>query len=242
MKLTCSVVEDLLPSYYEGACSKVSRELVEEHLKECEACQRVLDVMEGEELLPPEEEKEERELRSLAHWWKKKNHLNAIVYTMFLVVILGVGYYFATWYVDVTIAADKIEISHVYQMPDGRITFNLFVEGGYDFQHAEKGENGELYIIPKRSFPGTPDRGNPLWWNHYMDFYPAGIEREPSSPMSYFEPDEEITAVYVGPVGKGILVWQEGDEVPKATQEWEELIARYYAGDSQKYYETVSKD
>lgn len=79
-----------------------------------------------------------------------------------------------------------------------------------------------------------------MWWNQHFDFYPAGSERDPADPLPCFDMDVEITAVYVGPVGKGILVWQEGDEVPKATQEWEELIARYYAGDSQKYYETVS--
>lgn len=241
MRLTCSVVEDLLPSYYDGACSKVSRELVEGHLRECEACQRLLNTM-GEEFLSTEETEEEKELRSLAHWWKKKDHLNAIVYTMFLVILLGVGYYLATWYVDVTIPADKMEISHIYQMPDGRITFNLFVEGGHDFRHAEKGENGELYIIPKRSFPGTPDRGNSVWWNYYMDFYPAGSEKDPSSPMAWFEMDEEITAVYVGPVGDGLLVWQEGDEVPVAPKEWEELISRYYTSPSIEYHEYVSKD
>lgn len=244
MRLPCDLIQDLLPLYHDEVCSQTSRDRVEEHLRECPACQKVLDAME-EDLLPQAEQEEEKELRPLAEWWqkqKKKNHLNAIVYTMFLVILLGVGYYLATWYVDVTIPADKMEISHIYQMPDGRITFNLFVEGGHDFRHAEKGENGELYIIPKRSFPGIPDRGNSVWWNYYMDFYPAGSERAPSSPMAWFELDEEITAVYVGPVGDGILVWQEGDEVPMAPKEWEELISRYYTSPSIEYHEYVSKD
>ena len=245
MRITCDLIQDLLPLYHDEVCSQTSREAVEEHLADCTACQKVLDAMEGE-LLTLEEEVEEKELRLLAEWWqkqKKKNHLNAIVYTVFLVVILGVGYYFATWYICLPISADKIEVSHIYQLSDERISFNAYVEGDCSSWYFEQDEDGTVYVIPKRRFPGVPDGGkNPMWWNQYFDFYPSGSERDPAEPWPSFDMDVEITAVYVGPVGKGILVWQEGDEVPKATQEWEELIARYYAGDSQKYYETVSKD
>ena len=33
---TCEIVRDLLPLYIDGVCLEGSRELVEEHLKECE--------------------------------------------------------------------------------------------------------------------------------------------------------------------------------------------------------------
>ena len=244
MRLPCDLIQDLLPLYHDEVCSQTSREAVEDHLQDCPACQRVLDTM-GGELLTPAEKEEEKELRPLAEWWqkqKKKNHLNAIVYTMFLVIILGVGYYFATWYISIPIPADQIEISHVYQLSDGRISFNAYVEGGCYSWYMEQDEDGTMYIIPKRRFPGISDGGNSLWWNNNMDFYPAGSDRGPSSPLANFEPDAEITAVYMGPAGKGILVWEEGDVVPKASQEWEDLIVRYKAGDSLAYYEAVSKD
>ena len=111
MKLPCELIQDLLPLYHDQVCSPASREAVEVHLQNCPACQRVLDAM-GEDLLTPAEIEEEKELRPLAEWWqkqKKKSHLNTIVYTMFLVIILGLGWYFATWYVDITIPADKME-------------------------------------------------------------------------------------------------------------------------------------
>lgn len=38
MKITCKVIEDLLPLYHDGVCSGDSRALVEEHLKTCEKC------------------------------------------------------------------------------------------------------------------------------------------------------------------------------------------------------------
>lgn len=43
MKLSCKVIEDLLPLYHDGVCSPESAELVEEHLAGCEKCQAVLE-------------------------------------------------------------------------------------------------------------------------------------------------------------------------------------------------------
>ena len=38
MKTPCNVIRDLLPLYQDGVCSPESRQLVEEHLEECEPC------------------------------------------------------------------------------------------------------------------------------------------------------------------------------------------------------------
>lgn len=42
MKLPCEMVRDLLPMYEEGMCSPASRAAVEEHLRDCVACQAQL--------------------------------------------------------------------------------------------------------------------------------------------------------------------------------------------------------
>ena len=39
MKVPCSVIQDLLPLYHDGVCSPESSAMIEEHLKDCEACQ-----------------------------------------------------------------------------------------------------------------------------------------------------------------------------------------------------------
>lgn len=43
--VSCQIIEDLLPLYVDEACSEDSRHLIEEHLKECESCQKKLDEM-----------------------------------------------------------------------------------------------------------------------------------------------------------------------------------------------------
>lgn len=41
MKWNCDLIQDLLPLYEEGLCSPSSRQAVEEHLGECDACRRL---------------------------------------------------------------------------------------------------------------------------------------------------------------------------------------------------------
>ena len=38
MKISCEIIKDLLPLHYDGICSNESRELVEEHLAQCDGC------------------------------------------------------------------------------------------------------------------------------------------------------------------------------------------------------------
>ena len=42
MKTDCGIIRDLLPLYVDNICSGKSRELVEEHLQECEECSNLL--------------------------------------------------------------------------------------------------------------------------------------------------------------------------------------------------------
>ncbi|MBU3145659.1 zf-HC2 domain-containing protein [Clostridium sp. CF012] len=45
MKISCEIVKDLLPLYYDDVCSNESRTTVKEHLLECDTCKKYLDSM-----------------------------------------------------------------------------------------------------------------------------------------------------------------------------------------------------
>ena len=62
MKVPCSVIRDLLPLYHDSVCSPESCTLVEEHLKDCEACQEEFHKLEESPL--PQAVKEEEEHKS----------------------------------------------------------------------------------------------------------------------------------------------------------------------------------
>ena len=48
MKLSCDVIQDLLPLYVDKACSGDSAGIVEEHMEACETCKKVYDAMSAE--------------------------------------------------------------------------------------------------------------------------------------------------------------------------------------------------
>lgn len=48
MKNECDIVGDLLFSYNDGILSNTSKELVEEHLKKCEKCKKILEEIKQE--------------------------------------------------------------------------------------------------------------------------------------------------------------------------------------------------
>lgn len=51
MKMKCSVIQDLLPSYADDICSEDTRELVQEHVAECVQCRERLEQMKNTEIV-----------------------------------------------------------------------------------------------------------------------------------------------------------------------------------------------
>ena len=51
MKMKCSVIQDLMPSYVDEICSQDSRELVQEHVAECEQCKVKLEQMKNTQIV-----------------------------------------------------------------------------------------------------------------------------------------------------------------------------------------------
>ena len=49
MKITCDVIQDLMPSYVDGILSEDSQALVKEHMEACEECRKMLEIMKEEQ-------------------------------------------------------------------------------------------------------------------------------------------------------------------------------------------------
>ncbi|WP_343208771.1 zf-HC2 domain-containing protein [Anaerolentibacter hominis] len=89
MKSSCAVIRDLLPLYYDQVCSKESRELVEEHVKECEACREELDKMGKPELIQMKEgDLEQAKVQSLKHVKKRIRWRGIIIAGVTAAIIL----------------------------------------------------------------------------------------------------------------------------------------------------------
>lgn len=49
MRITCDVIQDLMPSYIDGILSEDSKVLVEEHMGTCQECRKMLEIMKEEQ-------------------------------------------------------------------------------------------------------------------------------------------------------------------------------------------------
>lgn len=95
MRLSCEVIQDLLPLYVDKACSGDSAGLVEEHMEECEACKQVYDDMKEEgktEELVQSEEFKNRQNDSVKKVKKKWSRSKKIF--LILGIVIGAGVIF----------------------------------------------------------------------------------------------------------------------------------------------------
>ena len=125
MKITCNIIEDLLPLYVDDMVSEDSRKLVEEHLKECPACRKMQKEMMRENCLSAGRKdgnsaqinKTEAEpLKKIRRRIRKKRILSVILAVALVAAAGGIGHY---WYYDKEnyISWDEANIS----VKDGKV-------------------------------------------------------------------------------------------------------------------------
>ena len=74
MKCKCGIIKDLLPLYVDHVCSDESKELIDEHLLECEKCKSYMDSLresQDVEDVAYDEEKERRKVKMMLGMKKK---------------------------------------------------------------------------------------------------------------------------------------------------------------------------
>ena len=87
MKNECDIVGDLLFSYNDGILSNSSKELVDEHLKKCEKCKKIL-----EEIIQENDKKNQvKEIdffKSIKNKITKRNVIILVVFIILMIVVL----------------------------------------------------------------------------------------------------------------------------------------------------------
>ena len=96
--MKCEVIRDLLPLYIDGVCSDESKELIEEHIKECEKCQSYLSSLKESSNIENEyydKESEERKKNFIVNMKKEINRKKIVtaLITICVLVLAGTGIY-----------------------------------------------------------------------------------------------------------------------------------------------------
>jgi len=89
MKLSCKVIEDILPMYYDNVCSEESAALVEEHLKDCPHCSHILSELRSGIATPEKNVDDLKPLKKIQKSYKKmkRRWLIAIITIVLLIPI-----------------------------------------------------------------------------------------------------------------------------------------------------------
>ncbi len=89
MKYDCKLIEDLLPLYKDGICSEASIKAVQEHLKECPQCTKMLNELNDTEIDDMIIQEKENVIGTQSKFFKRKSALvGSIIAAVFAVPIL----------------------------------------------------------------------------------------------------------------------------------------------------------
>lgn len=229
MKLSCNVIRDLLPLYRDGVCADETCALVEEHLADCAACRAELEALDAPLGQTAEEQREVCALDGVAKTWRR-GKLRAFfkgcaVTALLCAVLLGMFAALVGWHGAVPYDLSDLRVHDQCVLPDGRIAYRLDYPGDRYMEYRfEEGENGEKYKIPCHSITGLGEQGHRDWQSgdwHIYDWEEENVARVRDGAQT-------TTAYYWGEGDDAVLIWQQGMDLPRATDtQLAEIAARF---------------
>lgn len=132
MKISCKIIEDLLPIYHDGICSEESAAMVEEHLKECPKCTEILTSLNGEfELEKPQSTDELKplaEIQQRINREKKRcGRRNALIAAVLVIVMTPI--FWLGWN---QFTGSGICFSNLHERHIGEQFMKLLADGDYE--------------------------------------------------------------------------------------------------------------
>ena len=225
MKISCNVIEDLLPLYHDNVCSNDSRLLVAEHLKECENCRSLLSKIDDNMKVTDTCIDDSKPLKAIRDTWeksKKKAFVKGSIIAIVVCMLLMGGYLGLTQWKCIPVSPNLLEVTEVSQLSDGRIIYHLNVKDKKNFHFVKFtiNEDGSYYITPMRSM---------IEWKQstetglFKDYFMIDISENNAYQQDHGD-GIVINSCYIGPQDDGILIWKEGMELPKANKALEQLV------------------
>lgn len=179
--LSCDIVKDLIPSYIDNVLSDASIQAVEEHVRECEKCAKVLADMRLPEDAVQEKLQQDREINYLKK--VKRRHRLVVCCILAVVVLLSipaVEFTRAVYFGQVLINMD----------------YNMTVS---EDQVVIKGEVPEGHTVKETSFK---EQDGVL--NVQIICEPSAFFRQQKDVDEVYRPKNDIQKVYVN----GDLIWE----------------------------------
>lgn len=254
MKIPCGIIRDLLPLYHDNVCSEESKDMVEEHLSECEDCRSYYEQF---DLKLPEITENSDDSSSfqadLAFIRKVESRITRRQLAIFSITVIIISFFLVLYasvptenlntlknslmktfpVLDTRISTDKIEVKDVYRLDNGYIycTFDIhsYVSNYFLHSYVEKNNRGNLEVREENNIYCNALSYKKFWSDFYKsDSYVSTVCMV--VPEDYVYRDYEETTSYATDglyyVGKGeeILTLWDGSEIPEAPESVEQEI------------------
>lgn len=173
MRITCDVIQDLMPSYVDGILSEDSQALVKEHMEACKECRKMLEIMKEEQ------GKEQNQMRSSAATLKKirkklivRRVLTATVAVILTLIVAAAGYnhwYFNEKYMTLEDSGMYVKDNCLYSSnnlinrmkvqytEDGKTEFVYAIDAPYAGTLELKGDDMLLQDFSKKTEEVSPE-------------------------------------------------------------------------------------
>lgn len=111
-KIPCEIVKDLLPSYIDELTSDITNREVEEHIRECKQCKKILEQMQTPDIEVAESEVKEIDFLKKTKKKQQKNIIIcvAVVWAIAMMILWGRNYFYGQ-YVNTDYFAYNLDVS-----------------------------------------------------------------------------------------------------------------------------------
>lgn len=227
MKLPCGVIEDLLPLYHDGVCSKETRKIVEKHVEECFDCRLLLKKMDAQVDVEHDAPDDEGALRAIGKRAKKAGIKRIFVGLLAAAAIVFIGWT-ATNLTIVPVPTEKISINDLSMTRDGTIVFQLLIDDGKELRSLRienDDESGTVYLNPMRAVIEKRREGDRYMSlnGQYMFVRLVDENGEYREHFTSMVLEEGTVRLCVGTERDNVVIWEEGKELPLASDYVEAL-------------------
>jgi len=224
-KVSCEIVKDMLPLYYDNVCSEDSKKMVEEHLIVCDSCKMELARIQADFKLPKEEIERNKNdgnvIKNISSFWNRsrtKSFIKGGMISTLLLSLIALGYYgLFHWHIT-NVPIDVVKIKNVSKLENGIIIYENDITDGYSINRTkyDMDEKGNFYLTPLR--PIIKSKAQPPY-SMVKGYDTFNIEAQEMN-----RDGAEIKALYYGTPEDNILIWKKGMDLPKASEEIENMF------------------
>lgn len=219
-KINCDIIQDLLPLYVDDVCSQASKQMIEEHLENCSFCTEKVQELQKDTIsiqLAEEKNKTFKKLASRIRLRKVYLILICILSAFAMMIALNKVYDRLAWGTDKVISCNKINVSEVCQLSDGRIAFHTIVDDGYRVNGASWHEE---YPYPQISL----SRGK------INLKYADKIKKFTFNDCYWIFSATQGKISYKDGNGNEKIIWEKGDIIPMASDDIEKKLISWRNG------------